>query len=139
MYDQSRFNDYNEYNDYLTRKLKHYNEWLMDPKRDLKIPKPYPGFPEDLIYKQAIESLREDYTQRQEAKKPETPTVVKEKKTRAKRAKKAEGPSRQILAQEIYKRLNGDRAAVVQAIQDELGMPPGSAMTYFYNAKKSMI
>ena len=38
-------NNTDQYQAYLTRKLKHYNEWLMDNDRDFT--KPYPGFPED--------------------------------------------------------------------------------------------
>lgn len=135
MFDRSRFSDLNDYSQYLERKLKHYNEWLMNPKRPVYAG-PYPGFPEDLEYKKSIEALREDFQQRHEEK--EKPKPEKEKKTRAKRAKKSEGPNRQTLAQEIFKRFDGDRAKVVQAIQDELGMPSGSAMTYFYNAKKAL-
>lgn len=140
MFDQSRFADLNEYSNYLDRKLKHYNQWLCDPKRPI-ISGPYPGFPEDLERNRAVENLRAEFAQRFEVKKQQEEEVVvdKEKKPRKPRAKKiGGGPSRQVQAQEIYKRLNGDRTAVVQAIQDELGMPPGSAMTYFYNAKKAV-
>lgn len=140
MFDQSRFADMNEYNDYLVRKLKHYNQWLCDPKRPI-ISGPYPGFPEDLDRDRAVESLKAEYRQRAEVKKQQEEIVVDtEKKPRKPRAKKmGDGVSRQDQALEIYKRLNGDRTAVVQAIQDELGMPPGSAMTYFYNAKKAVV
>lgn len=137
MFDQFRFATMNDYNEYLDRKLKHYNQWLMDPKRDLKIPKPYPGFPEDLEHQRGIESLRNDFSKRQEVKEKQQNEISVDKPKKV-RVKKVEGPSRQVQAQEIYKRLNGDRTTVVQAIQDELGMPPGSAMTYFYNAKKAV-
>ena len=140
MFDTSRFADLNEYSQYLDRKLKHYNEWLMNPKRSI-ISGPYPGFPEDLEREAALNNLRADFAQRiakkqQQEEKP-VEVVDKPKKTRN-RVKKIAGPSRQVQAQEIYKRLNGDRAAVVRAIQDELGMPAGSAMTYFYNSKKAL-
>jgi len=136
MFDQSRFRDLNEYNEYLTRKLKHYNEWLMNPKRSL-LAGPYPGFPEDISYRETIQAMREDFQERRvvEEKQQEEKKLDKVKKPRA---KKIAGPSRLVQAQEIYKRLNGDRASVVQAIQDELGMPAGSAMTYFYNSKKAL-
>jgi hypothetical protein len=136
MFDQSRFRDLNEYNEYLTRKLKHYNEWLMNPKRSL-IAGAYPGFPEDVSYREIIQGMREDFQERRVVaeKQHEEKKLDKQKKPRA---KKIEGPSRLVQAQEIYKRLNGDRAAVVQAIQDELEMPASSAMTYFYNSKKAL-
>ena len=39
-------------------------------------------------------------------------------------------------ALEIFKRLAGDKAAVIAAIKDELSMSDAGATTYFYNAKR---
>lgn len=134
MFDQSRFQSYNDYNDYLTRKLAHYNKWLGDPKRSYK-DGPYPGFPEDLEHKAAVTRLREEFAERAVAKE-EKAKQPREKK--AKRAKKTAdgGPTKQTRAVDIYKRLGGDKAAVIQAIQDELGMSVAGATTYYYNARK---
>ena len=129
--------DLNEYNDYCTRKLAHYNAWLLDTKREFG--KPYPGFPEELKLAK-------------KGKKVESPVIgnmaavlsgtAKAPKATAKRAarKGSEGPkagTKSQLAVEIYKRLAGDKAAVIQAIQDELKMSLAGATTYFYNAKKA--
>lgn len=125
----------NEYNDYCTRKLAHYNKWLMDDKREFG--KPYPGFPEEM----------------KKGKKVESPVIgnmvgailgtakAPKAAVKAKAARKgSEGPkagTKSQLAVEIYKRFGGDKAAVIQAIQDELKMSLAGATTYFYNAKKA--
>ena len=132
MFDSTRFATYNEYNDYLTRKLAHYNQWLGDPKRSYK-DGPYKGFPEDLEY------AARAHENRIRALAPEqAPKAPIERKKKSKRVKKTPdgGPTKQTRAVDIYKRLGGDKAAVIQAIQDELGMSTAGATTYFYNAKK---
>lgn len=134
MFDKNRFRDLNDHNDYLTRKLAHYNQWLMDPKRSFK-DGPYPGFPEDLDYKASIDRLREDMTQRT-VEKEAAPKIKREKKQKAVKKMADGGPTKQTRAVDIYKRLAGEKVAVIQAIQDELGMTVAGATTYFYNAKK---
>lgn len=122
---------------YGTRKLAHYNVWLMDPKR---LPYPegrYPGFPEDVEQERSLKAYKEDYIAR-----AETAAVVKAAKpkavkaSKAKRASKTDGPTKQDRAVDIYKRLNGVKGDVIQMIQAELGMSLAGATTYFYNAKK---
>ena len=134
--------DHNEYNAYLDRKLAHYNVWLVDNSREAG--KPYPGFPEDkqarpvkfrmknMQVMNAFEQLEHDQAQRRA--KPATvkaPKVAKEPK-----APRASGPTKADRALEIFKRLGGDKAAVIAAIKDELSMSDAGATTYFYNAKK---
>lgn len=141
--------DHNEYNAYLDRKLAHYNVWLVDNSRE--IGKPYPGFPEDkqarpvkfrmknMQTMNAFEQLASDQAQRtakpKAAKAPKVavkaPKVAKEP-----RAPHASGPTKADRALEIFKRLSGDKAAVIAAIKDELSMSDAGATTYFYNAKK---
>jgi len=134
--------DHNEYNAYLDRKLAHYNVWLVDNSRE--IGKPYPGFPEDkqarpvkyrmknMQVMNAFEQLEYDQAQRK-AK----PVAVKEPKVaKAPKAPRATGPTKADRALEIFKRLSGDKAAVIAAIKDELSMSDAGATTYFYNAKK---
>ena len=134
--------DHNEYNAYLDRKLAHYNVWLVDNSREAG--KPYPGFPEDkqarpvkfrmknMQVMNAFEQLEHDQAQRR-AK----PATVKEPKVaKEPRAPRASGPTKADRALEIFKRLSGDKAAVIAAIKDELSMSDAGATTYFYNAKK---
>ena len=134
--------DHNEYNAYLDRKLAHYNVWLVDNSRE--IGKPYPGFPEDMQARpvkyrmknmqtmNAFEQLDHDLAQRKA--KPKAAKVAKEPK--APKAPRASGPTKADRALEIFKRLGGDKAAVIAAIKDELSMSDAGATTYFYNAKK---
>jgi hypothetical protein len=134
--------DHNEYNAYLDRKLAHYNVWLVDNSREAG--KPYPGFPEDkqarpvkfrmknMQTMNAFEQFDSDMKAR--SAKPvavKAPKVAKEPK-----APRASGPTKADRALEIFKRLSGDKAAVIAAIKDELSMSDAGATTYFYNAKK---
>ena len=127
----------NEYNDYCSRKLAHYNEWLLDTKREFG--KPYPGFPEELKLAK-------------KGKKVESPVIgnmaqvltgtAKAPKAAPKRAARmgSDGPkagTKSQLAVDIYKRFSGDKAMTIAAIQDELQMSLAGATTYFYNAKKA--
>ena len=134
--------DHNEYNKYLDRKLAHYNEWLVDNSREAG--KPYPGFPEDkqarpvkfrmknMQTMNAFEQFDSDMKARSAKPKAEkAPKVAKEPK-----APRASGPTKADRALGIFKRLSGDKAAVIAAIKDELSMSDAGATTYFYNAKK---
>jgi len=134
--------DHNEYNAYLDRKLAHYNVWLVDNSREAG--KPYPGFPEDMQARpvkfrmknmqtmNAFEQFDSDMKARSAKPKAEkAPKVAKEP-----RAPRASGPTKADRALEIFKRLGGDKAAVIAAIKDELSMSDAGATTYFYNAKK---
>ncbi len=127
----------NEHNDFLTRKLAHYNQWLLDPNRSVE-DGPYPGFPEEIALVQGRKQLAAEMNARKVAK--ETAKADrgapprKERKVRAR--KEGSGPSKQDRAVEIYKQLGGVKADVIQAIQTDLGMSLAGATTYFYNAKK---
>lgn len=132
--------DHNEYNAYMDRKLAHYNAWLIN--NDREIGKPYPGFPEDkqpsavkfrmknMQTMNAFEQLDHDL----KARKVSKPKA--EKAPKVARAPRASGPTKADRALEIFKRLGGDKAAVIAAIKDELSMSDAGATTYFYNAKK---
>jgi hypothetical protein len=115
--------------EYMTRKLAHYNEWLLNPKRASGTV--YPGFPEEVKMAKAAAAYKEEFIAKREAK-----AKVKAA-PKAKKAKKVAGaPTKQEQAVAIYTRLGGDKAAVVSAIQAELGMSLAGATTYFYNSKK---
>ena len=124
----------NEYNDYCTRKLAHYNAWLLDNKREFG--KPYPGFPEDLQLAKKGKKVESPVI----ANMAETMTKTKAApaKAKAKKAKRAgASPTKGDLALQIYKRLNGDKTNVISELQTGLGMSLAGATTYFYNAKKA--
>ena len=127
----------NERNEYMSRKLAHYNEWLLDPKRDVS-DGPYPGFPEDLAA--GIRVKKSSEFGKPAAEKPAKKAAAKPaaKPTAKKRAKRehGDGPTKQELACKIYQRFAGDKHATIEAIQMELGMTPAGATTYFYNARK---
>lgn len=118
--------------EYGTRKLAHYNMWLLDPNRKPYPADPYPGFPEDVAQAKAVAAYKEEFVQRKAKPKAEKAP----KAPRAKRAKRTEGPTKQDRAVEIYRELAGDKATVISAIQERLGMSLAGATTYFYNAKK---
>lgn len=118
--------------DYGTRKLAHYNMWLLDPNRKSYPADRYPGFPEEVAQAKAVAAYKEEFVQRKAKPKAEkAPKAVK-----AKRAKRTEGPTKQDRAVEIYRELAGDKAAVISAIQERLVMSVAGATTYYYNAKK---
>lgn len=127
----------NEHSDFLSRKLAHYNQWLMDPNRSVE-DGPYPGFPEEIALVQSRKQLAAEMNVRnvskETAKADRGAPPRKERKVRAR--KEGAGPSKQDRAVEIYKRLNGVKGDVIQMIQSELGMSLAGATTYYYNAKK---
>lgn len=125
---------FNEYNEFCTRKLAHYNAWLMDNKRPFGVP--YAGFPEEaeLLKRASKRAKRIAADVIVEAKASAKAKVAKPKAKRA--ARKGDGPTKQELACKIYARLAGDKAQTIAAIQSELGMSPAGATTYYYNARK---
>lgn len=121
---------HNAHSDYLTRKLAHYNEWLLDNKREIGVP--YPGFPEDdKAAKWAVAPAP-----KAEAPKPTAKAPVKATKKKAARVP-GSGPTKQELANAIYKQCNGDKAQSIEKIQTQLGMTLAGATTYYYNARKA--
>ena len=66
-----------------------------------------------------------------------TPTKAEKPKKPAKEKNAAKRAGTKIEASiEIFKRLSGDRAGVIEAFQTDLGMSKAGATTYFYNTKK---
>jgi len=114
-------------NNYLTRKLAHYNEWLLDDKREFGTV--YPGFPEDHPAVAAPKAAA--------AAEPKSTKTAKPKAKAEKKAKSSSpGYSKQDRAVEIFLEFNGDRKQVIAAIVERLAMSTAGATTYFYNAKK---
>lgn len=116
-----------------TKRLAHYNLWLLDSKREFGTI--YPGYPSDKPKEKKMPSnVIADMTT----------VLTKEKKVNIKPGKKpakmSDGPragSKSELALEIYKRLSGDKASIIAAFQTELAMSTAGATTYYYNAKKA--
>lgn len=103
---------------YNERKLAHYNQWLLDTKREFG--KPYPGFPED---NQPAKKAKKTA-----AAKPAAKKVVKRA---AKTGTKLE------LARQLYAaNWKQGRERVIALFMSELNMSKAGATTYFYNAKK---
>ena len=122
--------DLNAHNEYLTRKLAHYNEWLLDKARPFGVP--YAGFPEDLVARPKRKIAVE-----------EKPVVKAKAKPVAKKVKKAKrvsgaGPTKLDTANKIYVELGGDKDKVIARIQEVCSMSFAGARTYFYNAKKGV-
>lgn len=118
---------------YGSRKLAHYNAWLLNPKRSVE-DGPYKGFPEDLKLEKARKAIKAEYAEKAEAK----AKVVAVKPAKAKRAKKVTGgPSKLERALEIYKaNLGMAKVNLIDKIKETLDMSPAGATTYYYNAKK---
>jgi hypothetical protein len=119
---------HNAHNDYLTRKLAHYNEWLLDNKREVGVP--YGGFPEDQ------KAAKWATAPAPKAEQPTAPKPVAVKKAKKAKRVSGAGPTKQELATAIYKQCNGDKAATIAQIQSQLNMTLAGATTYYYNARK---
>lgn len=124
-----------ETQEYYDLKLAHYNKWLLDPKREFGVP--YPGYPE-----KKSKQIKET--------KVESTVIASMTQTLTKPAKASKAPARKVkrmgtsasptkgdLALQIYKRLGGDKTAVIGELMTGLGMSQAGATTYFYNAKKA--
>ena len=124
--------------DYLTRKLAHYNAWLGDPKRPLT--STYPGFPEPRPGEAPVKAAKpkgKKLTVIEQIEKVQAKAEAKaEKKAVKAKPAKSTGVSKQDRAVEIYREFNGDRKQTIEHIMERLGMSTAGATTYFYNAKK---
>ena len=121
-------------NNFMQRKLDHYNAWLLDPKRKVE-DGPYQGFPEEVDRAAKLAKGRA-IMEAERAAKPAKPAKVVKTKVAAKRPR-AGGPTKQDRALEIYRaniKLSKDN--VIAIIREQLDMSPAGATTYYYNAKK---
>lgn len=131
----------NARNDELQDRLNHYNDWLMDDKRDFA--STYPGYPGD------------------KGKKPTTVVVEKPKVAPVKRPKKGKSVmsietvgikvarttvnkapktgTKQAKAIEIVRKLGVEqKAQAIDAIMSELSMSKAGATTYFHNSRHTI-
>ena len=132
-------NERNAKNDELTDRLNHYNDWLMDDKRDFG--STYPGYPGDKAKKPTATVVEQPAVAPIKRKKGvkavmniET-TGVKVMKTRVTRGPKA--GTKQAAANKIVAYLGThEKAEVIQEIMRKLDMSKAGATTYFHNAKR---
>lgn len=110
------------------RRLDHYNKWLLDNNRPFG--ERYPGFPEDLAREKAVEALKKEVAAKKEVK-VKKPVVAKPKKV-----KQIEPGTKLEKAIAIFRRIGDNKAQVIETIQQECGMTPLGAQTYYYNARK---
>lgn len=121
-------------NDFLQRKLDHYNAWLLNPKRKVE-DGPYKGFPEEKELEAKMAKGRAIMDAEREVKAAK-PTKVAKTKVVAKRSR-SNGPTKQERALEIYRantKLSKDN--LITIIREQLDMSIAGATTYYYNAKK---
>ena len=131
-------NERNARNDELQDRLNHYNDWLMDEKREF--PSVYPGYPADKGKKPTtvvVEKPKVAPVKREKGRKSvmKIETVgVKVARTAVLKAPKA--GSKQALANEIVAKLGvGAKADAIAAIMAEAKMSKAGATTYFHNAR----
>lgn len=132
-------NERNAKNDELQDRLNHYNDWLMDDKRDLGTT--YPGYPGDKA-KKPTETVVEKPAVAPIKRKKGVKAVmnietvgVKMMKTRVTRGPKA--GTKQDAANKIVAFLGThEKANVIQEIMTQLSMSKAGATTYFHNAKR---
>lgn len=111
------------YND---RKLAHYNEWLMDPKRPFGVP--YAGFPEDKERRAAKRVAK--VTDKVEK-------VAKKGKPVAKITGKRSGVTKLDQAKALFQaNPKLSRVNMIALFQEQLQMSLAGATTYYYNAQK---
>ena len=121
-------------NNFLQRKLDHYNAWLLNPKRKVE-DGPYQGFPEEVDRAAKLAKGRA-IMEAERAAKPAKPAKVVKTKVAAKRPR-ADGPTKQERAIEIYRDFAGQsKDNVIAKIREQLDMSLAGATTYYYNAKK---
>jgi hypothetical protein len=121
-------------NNFLQRKLDHYNAWLLNPKRKVE-DGPYQGFPEE-VERAAKLAKGRAIMEAERAAKPAKPAKVVKTKVAAKRPR-ADGPTKQERAIEIYRDFAGQsKDNVIAKIREQLDMSLAGATTYYYNAKK---
>ena len=132
-------NERNAKNDELTDRLNHYNDWLMDDKRDFG--STYPGYPGDkgqkptkpVVEKPAVAPIKRKKGVKA-VNKIET-VGVKMMKTRVTRGPKA--GTKQDAANKLVAYLGtDDKNGVIQQIMQKLDMSKAGATTYFHNAKR---
>jgi len=141
--------------DYMQRKLDHYNNWLSDHKNFSKM---YPGYFEKEFEMDVFENIVKVTTGEFEVADHLKATadqsavsavsavggqVVTRKAVRKAAAVKRESTprsnSKMVRAQELFATLGGERHATINAFINQLSMTPSGATTYYYTCKKAAV
>lgn len=134
-------NERNASNDALQDRLNHYNDWLMDDKRDFG--STYPGYPGDKAQKPSKTKVEKPTVA--PVKPVKTPKKGKSvmsiqtvgvKISRTAMAKAPKAGSKQAKANEIVMRIGvANKVQAIEAIMAEASMSKAGATTYFHNAR----
>lgn len=117
--------------DELTDRLRHYNDWLLDPNREFT--STYPGYPGDEdTEKESKVKIVPIIKKRKEKSVMKISTVgMKVMDVKAPKA-----GTKQAKAIEIVESMGVDaKHEAIQAIMDKIGMSKAGATTYFHNAR----
>lgn len=122
-------------NNELTDRLNHYNDWLLDDKRE--ITSTYPGYPGDKGKKPTTTKVEKPKVAPVKPKKGKS--VMKIETVGVKVAKVSRGPkagTKQAKAIEIVRVLGvSAKNESIEKIMADLGMSKAGATTYFHNAR----
>lgn len=131
-------NERNARNDELQDRLNHYNDWLMDDKRDVGTT--YPGYPGDKATKPTKTKVEKPIVApvkpSKKGKSVMSIQTVGVKISRTAVAKAPKAGSKQAKANEIVMRVGvANKVQAIEAIMAEASMSKAGATTYFHNAR----
>lgn len=125
----------------LTDRLNHYNDWLLDDKREFT--SIYPGYPGDKGKKPTtvvVEKPKSAPVKREKGRKSVMSIqTVGIKVARSTVTKAPKAGTKQAKAIEIVRKLGVEqKAQAIEAIMSELSMSKAGATTYFHNSRHSI-
>lgn len=128
----------NARNDELQDRLNHYNDWLMDDKRDFG--STYPGYPGDKAQKPSKTKVEKPTVAPvkppKKGKSVMSIQTVGVKVARSAVTKAPKAGSKQAKANEIVMRIGvANKVQAIEAIMSEASMSKAGATTYFHNAR----
>ena len=131
-------NERNAKNDELQDRLNHYNDWLMDDKRDFGTT--YPGYPGDKTQKPTRAKVEQPVIKPvktpKKGKSAMSIQTVGVKVSRTAMVKAPKAGSKQAKANEIVQRIGvANKSQAIEAIMAEASMSKAGATTYFHNAR----
>ena len=127
-------NERNAKNDELQDRLNHYNDWLMDDKRDFGTT--YPGYPGDKAEKAKKTKVVTPVKTPKKGKSVMSIQTVGVKIARTAVTKAPKAGSKQAKANEIVMRIGvTNKTQAIEAIMAEASMSKAGATTYFHNAR----
>lgn len=125
----------------LTDRLNHYNDWLLDDKREFT--SIYPGYPGDKGKKPTtvvVEKPKSAPVKREKGRKSVMSIqTVGIKVARSTVTKAPKAGTKQAKAIEIVRKLGVEqKAQAIEAIMSELSMSKAGATTYFHNSRHTL-